>query len=260
MRPHRLLVAAAALSALAHLVGRWYDQPLLPAAQALAWCALAGAALTAPELPPRARYGLAVAAAAVAVATAPLHGEPQFGWVAAPPVEPGWTAEQALRGVAGIGLAVAVAALPRRAPDRRRTAAAVVLAVLAGLLAVVRDSAVFLPPYALPPDPGDVLPAYLVLVALALVALVRSGSVPAALGLGLAAVAALGVVPPAWPAGGAPGPGLVFYSAEEYRVRVTGGGVWADLLGFLAAAFVLAGCRWADRVRTRAHGAARPGS
>ncbi|WP_107077841.1 hypothetical protein, partial [Micromonospora sp. MH33] len=156
------------------------------------------------------------------------------------------------------GLAVAVAALPRRAPDRRRTGAAVVLALLAGLLAVARDSAVFLPPYALPPDPADVLPAYLVLVALAQVALVRSGSVPVALGLGLAAVAALGVLPPTpVPASG---PGLVFYSAEAYHVRVTGGGVWADLLGFLAAALVLAGCRWAERVRTRAHGAARPGS
>ncbi|MEU5525574.1 hypothetical protein ABZ744_01370 [Micromonospora chersina] len=259
MRPHRLLAAAAALLALAHLVGRWYDQPLLSAAQALAWCALAGAALTAPEPPPRARYGLAVAAAAVAVATLPLHGEPQFGWVVAPPVEPGWTAGQALRGVAGIGLAMAVAALPRRAPDRRRMAAAVVLAVLAGLLAVFRDSTAFLPPYALPPDPADVLPAYLVLVALALVALVRSGSVPVALGLGLAAVAALGVLPPVWPAGGSQ-TGLTFYSAEEYHVRVTGGGVWADLLGFVAAAIVLAGCRWPERVRTRAHGAARPGS
>ncbi|MET7803423.1 hypothetical protein [Micromonospora chersina] len=259
MRPHRLLAAAAALLALAHLVGRWYDQPLLPAAQALAWCALAGAALTAPEPPPRARYGLAVAAAAVAVATLPLHGEPQFGWVVAPPAEPGWTAGQALRGVAGIGLGAAVAALPRRAPDRRRTAAAVVLAVLAGLLAVFRDSPAFLPPYALPPDPADVLPAYLVLVALALVALVRSGSVPVALGLGLAAVAGLGVLPPVWPAGGSQA-GLTFYSAEEYHVRVTGGGVWADLLGFVAAAIVLAGCRWPERVRTRAHGAARPGS
>ncbi|WP_146167690.1 hypothetical protein, partial [Micromonospora sp. MH33] len=66
MRPHRLLVAAAALLALAHLIGRWYDQPLLPAAQALAWCALAGAALTAPGPPPRARYGLAVAGVALA--------------------------------------------------------------------------------------------------------------------------------------------------------------------------------------------------
>ncbi|WP_139131872.1 hypothetical protein [Micromonospora chersina] len=258
MRPHRLLAAAAALLALAHLVGRWYDQPLLPAAQALAWCALAGAALTAPEPPPRARYGLAVAAAAVAVAALPLHGEPQFGWVVAPPVEPGRIPEQALRGVAGIGLAVAVAALPRRGPDRRRTAAALALAVLAGLLVVFRDS--LLPPYALPPDLADVLPAYLVLVALALVALVRSGSVPVALGLGLAAVAALGVLPWAWAAGGAPGSGLTFYSAEEYHVRVTGGGVAADLLGFLAAAVVLAGCRWAERVCRRAHGAARPGS
>ncbi|MFG2110919.1 hypothetical protein [Micromonospora chersina] len=67
-----------------------------------------------------------------------------------------------------------------------------------------------LPPYALPPEPADVLPAYLVLVGLALVALVRSGSVPVALGL--------------------------------------------------AAAIVLAGCRWAEQVRRRAHGAARPGS
>ncbi|GHJ56286.1 hypothetical protein Nm8I071_55930 [Nonomuraea sp. TT08I-71] len=194
------------------------------------------------------------------MATLPLHGEPQFGWVVAPPVEPGWTAGHALRGVAGIGLGVAVAALPRRARDRRRTAAAVVLAVLAGLLALVRDSAAFLPPYVLPPDPPDVLPAYLVLVALALVALVRSGSVPVALGLGLAAVAALGVLPAAWPAAGAPGSGMAFYSPLEYHVRATGGGAWADLLGFLAAAFVLAGCRWPERVRTRAHGAARPKS
>ncbi|MFE9958035.1 hypothetical protein [Micromonospora sp. NPDC005299] len=260
MRPHRLFVAAAILLALAHLVGRWFAQPLLPAAQALAWCALAGAALAAPDLPPRARYGLAVAAAAVAVATLPLHGEPQFGWVMAPPAEPGWTAVQALRGVAGVGLAVAVAALPRWAPDRWRTAAAVVLAVLAGLLVLARDSAVLRPPYALPPDAADVLPSYLVLVGLALMALVRSGSVSVTLGLGLAAVAALGVAPPAWPAGGATGPGLVFYSVEEYQVRTTAGGIWADLLGFLAAALVLAGCRWAERARTRAHGAARPGS
>ncbi|MEU9738554.1 hypothetical protein AB0E12_05075 [Micromonospora chersina] len=259
MRPHRLLAAAAALLALAHLVGRWYDQPLLPAAQALAWCALAGAALTAPEPPPRARYGLAVAGVALAVLVRPGRDEPQFLWTGEPLAEPGWTGRHLLWAVAGIGLGVAVAALPRRPPDRRRTAAAVVLAVLACLLAVFRDSPAFLPPYALPPDPADVLPAYLVLVALALVALVRSGSVPVALGLGLAAVAALGVLPPVWPAGGSQ-TGLTFYSAEEYHVRVTGGGVWADLLGFVAAAIVLAGCRWPERVRTRAHGAARPRS
>ncbi|WP_433316959.1 hypothetical protein [Micromonospora chersina] len=259
MRPHRLLAAAAALLALAHLVGRWYDQPLLPAAQALAWCALAGAALTAPEPPPRARYGLAVAGVALAALVRPGRDERQFLWAGEPLAEPGWTGRHLLWAVTGIGLAVAAAALPGRAPDRRRTAAAVVLAVLAGLLAVFRDSPAFLPPYALPPDPADVLPAYLVLVALALVALVRSGSVPVALGLGLAAVAALGVLPLVWPAGGSQA-GLTFYSAEEYHVRVTGGGVWADLLGFLAAAVVLAGCRWAERVRTRAHGAARPGS
>ncbi|MGY0002962.1 hypothetical protein [Micromonospora sp. I033] len=258
MRPHRLFVAAAALLALAHLVGRWYAQPLLPAAQALAWCALAGAALTAPDLPPRARYGLAVAAAALAAATLPRHGEPQFGWVMAPPVEPGWTPFQALRGVAGVGLAVAVATLPSRAPDRWRTAGAVLLAVLAGLLALARTSGVFLPPYVLPPDPADVLPSYLVLVGLALVALVRSGSAPVTLGLGLAAVAVLGVLPPT--PGPASGPGLAFYSLEEYHVRVTSGEIWGDLLGFLAAALVLAGCRWTERVRRRAHGAVRPGS
>ncbi|KAB1911715.1 hypothetical protein [Micromonospora sp. AMSO31t] len=260
MRPHRLFVAAAILLALAHLVGRWFAQPLLPAAQALAWCALAGAALAAPDLPRRARYGLAVAGLAVAVALRPGSGERQFLWVGEPPVEPGWTGDRLLWGVAGIGLAVAVSALPRRAPDRRRTAVAVALAGLAGLLAVFRDSVALLPPYVLPPDAADVLPPYLVLVTLALVALVRSGSVSVTLGLGLAAVAALGVAPPAWPAGGAPGPGLVFYSVEAYQVGTTAGGIWADLLGFVAAALVLGGCRWAHRVRTRAHGAARPGS
>ncbi|WP_262281611.1 hypothetical protein [Micromonospora sp. MA102] len=260
MRPHRLFAAAAILLALAHLVGRWYAQPLLPAAQALAWCAAAGAALTAPELPPRARYGLAVAAAALAIAAVPLHGEPTFGWTMAPPVEPGWIPVQAVRGVAGIGLAMAVSALPRRAPDRRRTAAAVVLVVLAGLLAAARDSAVLLPPYVLAPDPVDVLPSYLVLVVLAVVALVRSGSVPVTLGLGLAAVAALGVSPAAVAWGGESGPGLTFHSAAAYQVRMTGGGIWANLLGFVAAVLVLAGCRWTELTRTRAHGAARPGS
>ncbi|MET8909120.1 hypothetical protein [Micromonospora sp. NPDC004551] len=260
MRPHRLLVAAAALLALAHLVGLWYAQPLLPAAQALAWCALAGAALTAPGLPARARYGLTVAGLAVAVAARPGRDDRKFLWAGEPPVEPGWTGDRLLWAVVGIGLAVAVAALPRRAPDRRRTAIAVALGGLAVLLAVARDSAALLPPYVLPPEAADVLPAYLVLVVLALVALVRSGAVPVTLGLGLAAVAALGVALPAWTWGGAPEPGLTFYSAEEYRVRVTGGGFWADLLGFLAAALVLAGCRWAERVHRRAHGAARPGS
>ncbi|MFC0028612.1 hypothetical protein ACFFMM_03635 [Micromonospora chaiyaphumensis] len=193
MRPHRLFVAAAILLALAHLVGRWYAQPLLPAAQALAWCALAGAALTAPDLPPRARYGLAVAGLAVAVAARPGQNDRKFLWVGEPPIEPAWTGDRLLWAVVGVGLALAVAALPGRAPDRRRTAAAVVLGGLAVLLAVTRDSVTLLPPYVLPPEAAVVLPPYLV-------------------------------------------------------------------LGFLAAALVLAGCRWADGVRRRAHGAARPGS
>ncbi|MEU9824038.1 hypothetical protein [Micromonospora chersina] len=49
MRPHRLLVAAAALSALAHLVGRWYDQPLLPAYLVLVALALVALVRSGPS-------------------------------------------------------------------------------------------------------------------------------------------------------------------------------------------------------------------
>ncbi|SBT52628.1 hypothetical protein [Micromonospora auratinigra] len=263
MRLHRLLAVLAALLAVAHLVGSAYANPLLPAAQALAWFAAAGTALILPGLPPLVRSGLAVAALAVGLLALPTAGQPQFGWVALTPVDGSGSTEPwrwLPSAVAGVALTVAVLALPGRPVDRRRVVGAATLAVLAGLLLATRGSAPFLPPSVLPPEPIDVLPAYLVLVALALVALLRSGAVLVATGLTVAAVAALGVVHRGWPPlpGLADQSGLTFYSAEEYQVRAAVGGAGADLLRFVAAALLLAGCRWAGR--TRARGAARPGS
>ncbi|MFE9691496.1 hypothetical protein [Micromonospora sp. NPDC005806] len=256
MRPHRLLAALAGLLAVAHLVGRAYDSPLLPAADALAWFAAAGYALTAPAPTPRTRYGLTLAAVALGVVALPAGGEPQFGWTAAgqPAPDPGdllrsWSGLL----VAGIGLAVAVLALPKRAVDRRRTAVAVALAglvVLAGALALAHGGTRALPAYALP-------------TGLAAVVLHRSGAVPVVLGLVLAGVAALD---PStvwlWLSGPPePEPGLAFLSVGvRYAAPAERGSLEMDVLWGVAAVLVLAGCRWAEGVPRRAHGAARPGS
>jgi hypothetical protein len=125
--------------------------------------------------------------------------------------------------------------------------AAAVLVVLAGGLAVARDAV-------------GVLPAYLPLVGLAVLVLLRSGAVPVVLGLVVAALAALDAPVTAWPAAPSSSPsgaGLVFFSAAAFHERATGGGMFTEVLWCVAAVLVLAGCR---RARRRAHGAARPGS
>ncbi|MEU1844989.1 hypothetical protein [Micromonospora sediminicola] len=253
MRPYRLLAATAVLLALAHLAGNWSAEPLLPAAQPLAWCAAAGVALTAPALSPWTRCGLAVAGFALATLSLPVGERPSFGWTALRP-EPVAPRTWLLWALVGVALTVAVAALPAAGPDRRRTLVTVALLGSAVALVVVRDAVA--PPYLTTPGLDVVLPPYLVLVGLAVVALHRSAVVVVAAGLGLAAVAALGVTAalPALPAPAAGG--LTFYSPLEYQARV-GGGIWADLFGYAAAALVLVGCVRAHR---RAHGAARPGS
>lgn len=252
MRLHRLLAVVAALLAVAHLLGRWYASPLLPGAGALAWFAAAGYALAVPGLAPRTRYGLAVAGAALGVVALPA-GEQQAGQFLSPlpPAQVGAGGDPlgwAGLAVAVIALAVAVSALPSRPADRRRLVAAAGLVVLAGGLAVARGAVA-------------VLPAYLPLVGLAVLVLLRSGAVPVVLGLAVAAFATLDVPVIGRPA--APyssGADLTFYSAAEFHARATGGGMFTEVLWCVAAVLVLAGSRWAGRARTRAHGAVRPGS
>ncbi|MFI7211956.1 hypothetical protein [Micromonospora maritima] len=253
MRPYRLLAATAVLLALAHLAGSWAAEPLLPVAPPLAWCAAAGVALTVPALSWWVRGGLAVAGFALAALSLPVGERPNFGWTAlrTGPVAPRtWL----LWALVAVALVVAVAALPVAGPDRRRTLVTVTLLASAVALLMVRD--VVTPPYLTAPGLDVVLPPYLVLVGLAVVAVHRSAAVVVAAGLGLAAVALLGVTAalPAFPAPAAGG--LTFYSPLEYQARV-GGGIWADVLGYAAAALVLVGCVRAHR---RAHGAARPRS
>ncbi|SCF33835.1 hypothetical protein GA0074695_5783 [Micromonospora viridifaciens] len=259
MRLHRLFAVAAAGLALAQLVGGWYHSPLLPAAHALAWFAAAGVALTLPDLAPRTRYGLALAGVALGVLALPSGvAGPGMQFLSPAPPDPGLTGVQlrrwALLAVAGIGLVLAVSALPRRKAGQRRTAVAVALALLAGGLAMALGR-------------GDVLPAYAVLVALAVLALRRSSAVAVALGLGLAAVTLLDGPWHGWGAWARPPStqaGLEFLSPAEYRRRSAGApwptGVLTDALRFVAGALVLAGGRWAGRARERAHGAARPRS
>ncbi|MEU2611278.1 hypothetical protein ABZ570_06790 [Micromonospora sp. NPDC007271] len=259
MRLHRLFAVVTAGLALAHLVGRWYTSPILPAAHALAWFAAAALALALPDLAPRTRYGLALAGVALGALVLPSAGTgPGIQFLSPAPPDPGLTGEPLRRWpllvVAGVGLALAVSALPRRAADRRRTAVAVALALVAGGLALASGRA-------------DVLPAYAVLVGLAVLALARSGAVAVALGLGLAAVILLDGPWPGWVHVARPPsdqPGLEFLSPAEFRRRFAGApwpaSVLIDALRFVAGALVLAGCRWAGRARERAHGAVRPGS
>ncbi|MFD2764382.1 hypothetical protein [Micromonospora eburnea] len=260
MRPHRLLAALAAGLALAHLIGRWYAVPLLPAAHTLAWIAAAGVALTTPDLARRTRYGLGLAGVAVGVLSLPSGGDaPGLQFLSPlPPSDPGLTGQQlrwwALLAVAGVALTLAVSALPRLAADRGRTAVAVVLAVAAGGLALALG-------------PVDALPAYAVLVALAVLALARSGAVAVALGLGLVAVLLLDDPAQGWFSWLRPTnqqATLEFLSEAEYRRRFAGN-AWpaselTEALRFVAGALVLVGCRRAGRARARAHGAVRPGS
>ncbi|GAA3744876.1 hypothetical protein GCM10022379_12660 [Micromonospora maritima] len=241
------------LLALAHLAGSWAAEPLLPVAQPLAWCAVAGVALTVAGPGPWTRCALAVAGFALAALSLPVGERPGFGWTAlrTEPVAPRtWL----LWALVGVALLVAVAALPVTRPDRRRTVVTVALLASAVALLLVRD--VVTPPYLATPALHVVLPPYLVLVGSAVVALYRSAAVVVAAGLGLAAVAVLGVTAalPAFPAPATGG--LTFYSPLEYQARV-GGGIWADVLGCAGAALVLVGCVRAHR---RAHGAARPRS
>lgn len=252
MRLHRLLAAVAALLAGAHLLGSWYATPLLSGADALAWFAAAGYALAAPGLAPRTRYGLAVAGAALGVVALPAD-EQQAGQFLSPlpPAEVGSGGDQ-LRWagpvLAMIALAVAVTALPARAAGLRHLVAAAALVVPAVGLAVARGAAA-------------ALPAYVPLIGLAVLVLLRSGAVPVVLGLVVAAIAALDVAVVGWPA--APyssSAGLAFYSAAEFHARATGGGIATEMLWCVSAGLVLVGCRWAGRVPRRAHGAVRPGS